>query len=99
MAFVAERDGESVLWMRALDQGDAQPLAGTEGARYPFWSPDGSALAFFGINGEIKRIEPRGGPAQTVAPSTGPSPADSDPLPELLGRGMIRSSWAIDLMS
>ena len=37
LAFVAMTDGASRIWVRPLDQVTAQPLAGTEGARYPFW--------------------------------------------------------------
>ena len=50
----------------ALDAFAAQPLAGTEGADSPFWSPDGRSLGFF-AEGKLKRIEVSGGPAQTLA--------------------------------
>ena len=42
--------------MRPLDQVTARPLAGTEGARYPFWKPDGRAIGFF-ADGKLKWIE------------------------------------------
>ena len=38
----------------------AQPLAGTEGASYPFWAPDGRAIGFF-ADAKLKRIEMAGG--------------------------------------
>jgi eukaryotic-like serine/threonine-protein kinase len=43
---------------------------GTEGASYPFWSPDGRFLAFF-ADGKLKKLELTGGPVQTIcdAPS------------------------------
>ncbi|MEQ1761210.1 MAG: LpqB family beta-propeller domain-containing protein, partial [Vicinamibacterales bacterium] len=41
IVFVASGDGASRLWVRSLGATTAQPLAGTEGATYPFWSPDG----------------------------------------------------------
>ena len=44
----------------------AQPLAGTEGATFPFWAPDGRAVAFFAAS-ELKRIEVGGGVPQTLA--------------------------------
>ena len=44
----------------------AQPLPGTDGADFPFWSPDSRALGFF-ANGKLKRIEFDGGPPQTLA--------------------------------
>ena len=46
----------SQLWLRPLDQVRAQPLAGTEGAGYPFWAPDGRAIGFF-ADGKLKRID------------------------------------------
>ena len=44
IVFVASGDGASRLWLRSLDDNIAKPLAGTDGARYPFWSPDGRAV-------------------------------------------------------
>jgi len=38
--------GKSQLYLQSSDALDAQPLAGTEGAVSPFWSPDGRSLAF-----------------------------------------------------
>lgn len=35
------------LYVRALDSADTVPLPGTEGARQPFFSPDGGSLGFF----------------------------------------------------
>jgi eukaryotic-like serine/threonine-protein kinase len=62
--------GESQLWLRSLDSSAARPLSGTNGATYPFWSPDGRAVAFFADN-KIKRIDVAGGPPQTLV-STSP---------------------------
>ena len=42
LAFVAaDLTAKEILWIRPLDSLSARPLAGTEGAAYPFWSPDG----------------------------------------------------------
>ena len=41
-------------------------LAGTEGASYPFWSPDGANLAFF-ANGKLMKIAVSGGAPQALA--------------------------------
>jgi hypothetical protein len=47
IAFVATNaTGRRVLWVRSLESLTAQQLAGTEDASFPFWSPDGSQLAF-----------------------------------------------------
>src|SRR5947207_236714 len=45
LAFVATNAGQaSQLWVRPLDSTAAQPLAGTEGAQFPFWSPDSRSV-------------------------------------------------------
>ncbi len=66
LAFVANGDKGSQLWVRPLDQVKAQPLAGTEGATLPFWAPDGHALGFF-AGGKLKRIDLSGGAPQILA--------------------------------
>ena len=39
LAFIAAtKGGPSQIWVRPLDSVQAQPLAGTEGASFPFWS-------------------------------------------------------------
>ena len=66
IAFVAPLPGGSaVLWVRPLNELAAQPLAGTEGASYPFWSPDSRFVAFF-ADGKLKKIDASGGPPQTL---------------------------------
>jgi serine/threonine protein kinase len=66
IAFVATLSGTNTLWVRPLAAGSAQPLAGTDGASYPFWSPDSRFLGFF-AGGKLKKIEASGGPPQTLA--------------------------------
>ena len=63
-------DGKELLWLRALDSFDSRPLAGTEGAVQPFWSPDSRSIGFF-ANTKLKRIDISGGAAQPLcdAPS------------------------------
>ena len=58
-------DGATPLWVRSLDALTAQPLAGTDGATFPFWSPDGQFIAFF-ADGKLKKIDASGGPALTL---------------------------------
>jgi Tol biopolymer transport system component len=53
------------LWLRPLDALSAHELAGTEGATFPFWSPDSRSIAF-GSDGKLKTINASGGPAQTL---------------------------------
>ena len=69
IAFVASDDKASSLWLRPLSTTTAQPLAGTEGATYPFWSPDGRSVGFF-AGGALKRLDLAGGVPQVLAPVT-----------------------------
>lgn len=59
-------DGQSRLWLRPLDAVAAQPLAGTEGAAHPFWSPDSRSVAFFAA-GKLRRLDIGGGLPQALA--------------------------------
>jgi len=70
IAFVASLEGQSRIWVRPLDALSATPLAGSEGASSPFWSPGGAILGFF-ADGKLKTIAVTGGPAQTVCPTAG----------------------------
>ena len=67
LAFVAATKGDSSqIWVRPLDSVQAQPLAGTDGASFPFWSPDNRFIAFFAA-GKLKKVDTRGGTPQTLA--------------------------------
>jgi serine/threonine protein kinase/Tol biopolymer transport system component len=65
-------NGPSQLWVRPMDAADATPLAGTEGAGIPFWSPDSRHIGFFS-DGKLKRMPAGGGPTIVLcdAPVTG----------------------------
>jgi Tol biopolymer transport system component len=60
LAFVANRDRVPMLWVRSLDDIENRPLSGTEGATFPFWSPDGRSIGFF-AGEKLKRIDVAGG--------------------------------------
>jgi Tol biopolymer transport system component len=61
LAFAAvDANGKQQLWVRPLDSLNANLLPDTEGAYYPFWSPDGQYLGFFS-NGQLKRVSTNGG--------------------------------------
>jgi Tol biopolymer transport system component len=66
LVFVASGDGTQRLWYRRLDKTDAQPLAGTDDATNPFWSPDSGSVGFF-ASGRLKRIDVGGGQPQVLA--------------------------------
>ena len=69
IVFVALDDKTSRLWLRSLATTTAQPLAGTEGATYPFWAPDGRSVGFFAA-GALKRLDIGGGTPNILAPAT-----------------------------
>src|SRR4029079_1041774 len=67
IAFVAVgAQGAVALWVRQLGSVDAKQLSGTEGASFPFWSPDSRYIAFFAGN-KLKKIDAIGGPPQSLA--------------------------------
>jgi len=51
LAFVpTPAGGRARIWIRALDSLKPIAAAGTDGATFPFWSPDGRSIAFFADN-------------------------------------------------
>jgi Tol biopolymer transport system component len=67
LAFVGLKDPRALpqLYLRRLEELKASPLSGTEGARNPFFSPDGQWIAFF-VDGNLKKISVTGGAAITL---------------------------------
>lgn len=66
VAFTArDASGRTQLWLRHLDSIDPQPLQATEGASYPFWSPDSQSIGFFAGN-YLKRVAVAGGAPRTI---------------------------------
>jgi serine/threonine-protein kinase len=53
------------LYLRAMDSLDARPLAGTEGAIAPFFSPDGQWIGFFAER-KLKKVSLIGGAPQIL---------------------------------
>ena len=47
------RGGPSLLWVQALDSYAARPVAGSDDAWHPFWSPDSRSVGFF-AGGKLK---------------------------------------------
>jgi len=60
VVFLAGDAGSSQLFLRRLDQLEAIPIPGTEGARRPFFSPDSEWVAF-NADGNLKRVALAGG--------------------------------------
>ena len=63
--FVGVSGGASQLYHRAMDQRDALPLSGTDGAQYPFFSPDGQWIGFT-ADGTLRKVPLAGGPPDTI---------------------------------
>ncbi len=68
LAIIAMRNGHTQLWLRRLDQSDAQPIAGSEDAANPFWSPDSRHIAFF-VPGKLKKVNVSGGSVTDICPA------------------------------
>ena len=60
-----DEKGTQTLWMRPLGEIAARPIAGTENASFPFWSPDSRFIAFF-ADGKLKKVDLTGAPALTI---------------------------------
>ncbi len=73
LAFVAQQDTQNLLWVRAFDALDPRPLAGTEGAAFPFWSPDSRALGFFAGGMTLKAVDAAGGPVRVLGRAQSPA--------------------------
>lgn len=66
IAFVATgSDGKNMVWVRPMNAPEAHLLPGTDGATFPFWSPDNRSLGFF-AGGKLKTIDLSGGSALSV---------------------------------
>jgi serine/threonine protein kinase/Tol biopolymer transport system component len=74
LALVATDDsGTRMLWIRRLESLEFRPLAGTEDAGYPFWSPDSRFIGFFS-QGQVKKIGLDGSPPETLCEHPGGTP-------------------------
>jgi eukaryotic-like serine/threonine-protein kinase len=65
IAVILVKDGKQQIWIRALDALELAPLAGTDNAGDPFWSPDSQFVSFF-ADAKLKKIDRSGGPVQTL---------------------------------
>jgi Tol biopolymer transport system component len=54
------------LWLRTVATGEVRPLTATEGATFPFWSPDSRSIAFF-TTGHLQRVDVTGGAPTQLA--------------------------------
>src|SRR4029077_6421177 len=78
----APKFGPSVpLWLRPIASTSGTTLPGTEGAAFPFWSPDGASIGFF-ADDRLKRVDMKSGTIQVLADAKD-------------GRGASWSAWGI----
>ncbi|MBT8066369.1 MAG: PD40 domain-containing protein [Gammaproteobacteria bacterium] len=65
LVYVVDRNGTSQLYLRRMDEFEASPLDGTEGAFGPFFSPDGQWIGFL-TETRIMKVSIRGGTPQAL---------------------------------
>jgi serine/threonine-protein kinase len=71
VVYVGNPDNQEQLYVRRLDQFEATPIAGTENASQPFFSPDSLSVGFFAA-GKLKRVSLAGGTPITLADAPAP---------------------------
>ena len=65
IVFSASLGGRLQLYVRALNELEATPLAGTDGASSPFFSPDGKWIGF-SVQRALRKVAVSGGPPTTI---------------------------------
>ncbi len=65
LCMVLSSNGVRSLATRMMGSTDIHNLPGTEGAQFPFWSPDSRSIGFFAGN-KLKRIDLANGSVQTL---------------------------------
>jgi len=98
LAFVGKKEGDRPqLFLRRLDQLKAAPLADTEGAQSPFFSPEGQWIAFF-ADAKLKRVSVTGGATVVLADAPfdrgGSWSDDGTIFFSASGVGLSRVSWS-----
>ncbi|MGA8540585.1 MAG: protein kinase [Terriglobales bacterium] len=68
LAFVSPEESTALpmLFVQRVGSSVVTPLPGSQGASYPFWSPDGAYVGFF-ANGKLQKMAVSGGPPQVLA--------------------------------
>ncbi len=66
IAYTAAPEEVQQVWVRPLAASAAYPLAGTDGARYLFWSADGRSIAFTTEDGTLKTVGVEGDPVRVL---------------------------------
>jgi len=68
LVFVSPEENSALpmLYVQRVGSSSVMLLPGTQGASYPFWSPDGAYVGFF-ANGKLQKIAISGGTPQVLA--------------------------------
>ena len=68
LVFVAPEENSALpmLYVQRVGSASVMLLPGTQGASYPFWSPDGAYVGFF-ANGKLQKMAISGGTPQVLA--------------------------------
>jgi Tol biopolymer transport system component len=68
LAFVTagETEGSPMVWVQRIGSAASRPIPGSEGASYPFWSPDNAYVAYF-ARGKLRKSALAGGAPQNIA--------------------------------
>ncbi|HSG00089.1 MAG TPA: protein kinase, partial [Vicinamibacterales bacterium] len=86
---VDHETGVPSLWLRDLASGTPTRLSGTEGGGMPFWSPDGSEVAFF-AEAKLKRVDLQGSPPQVITDAPSPRGGAWGPDDRIVFSGAFR---------
>jgi eukaryotic-like serine/threonine-protein kinase len=97
VVFQGSTAGGSMLYARELGLAEAREIPGTQGASFPFLSPDGAALGFF-ADGQIRRVPltSNGGAQAAVATTVrfgGASWGPDDVI--VYSRGVLEGLWRV----
>lgn len=79
--YIAIAGGER-MWLQDLEQQNPRPIAGTEGAYAPFWSP-GSDFVGFQARGQLKKVSIHSGPPIQLCRTNG-------------SEDLFRATWSPD---
>jgi serine/threonine protein kinase/Tol biopolymer transport system component len=97
MVAYSELANNYVLWTYEVGGQRTSSLGGTQGASYPFWSPDGKFIGFF-ADGKLKKVDVSAGQVQVLcdAPNGRGGTWNRDGVivftPDGLGVGLFRVS-------
>ncbi|MEJ2188274.1 MAG: protein kinase [Acidobacteriota bacterium] len=96
MVWVGKSGSSTQLYMRRLDEQVAEPLAGTEGAVGPFFSPDGRWIGFSAGDEKLMKIDVSGGAPQTICEARHPHGATWGDGIIVMGGPSDNTLWSVD---